>query len=92
VLTADLVLVGYKEGKGKFAGTVGALILKSKDGGTDVSVSGMTDEEREYFHLNREALLGSVIEVRFQRYESRGGMRHPAFVRIREDKNPESAD
>ena len=52
--------------------------------------SGYTDEQREYFTEHIEELLGSVIEVKANGVmKDSGRMRHPRFLRLREDKAPE---
>lgn len=80
VQTLDLRVVGSKPGKGKYEGFIGALLCDYK--GVEVAVSGMTGEQRREF--TRE--LPKLIEVEFQGITSKGSLRHPRFVRVREDK------
>lgn len=42
---------------------------------------------RAWFHLNRERLLGSVIEVKCNGLTRHGNLRHPQFFRVRTDKS-----
>ena len=52
--------------------------------------SGYNDEYREYFTEHKDELLGSVVEVKANGVmKDSGRMRHPRFLRMREDKAPE---
>lgn len=88
--TIDLLVTGIKPGQGKYSGTVGALLCSFvDDDGSHVevaSVSGMTDEQRA--RMGRHD-IGRVVEVRYQQVGSLGRLRHPRFVRWRDDKDAE---
>lgn len=89
--TVDLVVCGYKEGSGKYAGTVGAICAGyySPESGETVTICNVncgTDEDRDYWNRNRHQLLGSVIEVKFQETTDKS-LRHPVLVRRRPDKD-----
>lgn len=86
VLTADLVVVGVKDGNGKHVGLVGSLIC-AEQGRVVADVGGMTDEERVDMTLNDP--IGRVVEVAYQYIGSKGRLRHPRFIRFRDDKLPE---
>lgn len=50
--------------------------------------SGFDEETRKFFTDNREMLIGKVIEVKANElFKDTGKMRHPRFLRMREDKN-----
>lgn len=50
------------------------------------AVSGLEDEERDAMTAERGSLPGRVCEIRFQREGGKDRLRHPRFVRWREDK------
>lgn len=51
--------------------------------------SGFDEEVREYITNNRERLLGTVIEIKANDiFKDTGKLRHPRFMRFREDKSP----
>lgn len=53
------------------------------------SCSGITDEQEAAFRADPASFIGRVMEVRFQqRWPDTGLMRHPNFVRLRDDKSP----
>lgn len=85
---ADLKIIGFKEGEGKFEGKLGALIVDYK--GSPVGVgSGLTDEIRSHLWHNQEKYLGRVAKIRFfEETEDRNGVksiRFPVFEEIREE-------
>ncbi len=84
VKTVDLVVTGFTDGEGKYLGLVGSLRCSTSEGYEVAAVSGMTDEQRLDV---TGADLGRVVEVRYQYVGSRGRLRHPTFVRWRDDKN-----
>lgn len=83
--TMDVVVTGATDGKGKYAGLIGALTF---EGG---QCSGMTDSERIAFSDMRDngTLAGVVIEIQHMGLMPSGGLRHPQFKRLRTDKLPE---
>ena len=51
---------------------------------------GFDDDTREYFTRNRDKIIGSVVEVKANElFRDSGKMRHPRYMRIRFDKEPE---
>ncbi len=87
VKTIDLIVTGYKPGKfGKYYKQVGALLVSTIEGEELARVSGMDDETRLEITNNQNAYLGRVVEVRYQYIGDKGRLRHPAFVRWRDDK------
>ena len=91
VLTADLIVYDIKYAVGdRYLGLVGSLICGLADGTIIAHAGGLSEEDRETFTKNPP--IGQVVEVEYQRVESRGRLRHPRFVRIRDDKRPEECD
>jgi hypothetical protein len=87
--TCDLVVVDVKPGnEGKYFGMIGSLTCATADGIVVANVSGMTDEERAALSVAHDngRLLGTIVEVKYQKVGAKGKLRHPSFVRIRTDK------
>lgn len=87
VRTVECVVTGWIDGQGKYLGLIGSLevSLFFPDGRLCIvaNVSGFDDLTRT---LDPESLTGKVIEVAYQYVGSRGRLRHPRFVRFRDDK------
>lgn len=89
--TMDLRIIGWEEGTGRLAGTLGAFVLDYK--GNEVRVgSGFTDEQRTEFWANRETLVGLLCEVKYKEisYDKNTGadsLQFPVFVTLRTDKD-----
>ena len=86
---ADLIITGWTEGEGKYAGLIGALKVSTCDGEELASVSGMTDDVRRLISSSPESFLGRVCEVQYQNVAKLGRLRHPVFLGFRDDKRPE---
>lgn len=79
--SADLMIVGYEEGTGKYEGQIGALIVDFN--GVEVNVgSGLSDALRA--SLMGERFLGRIIEVEYMEVTEDGSLRHPRFVSFRD--------
>lgn len=91
VKTMDVVVTDVQDGRGKYIGLLGALVchVLAPDGQPWVvaKVSGMTDAERIEF--SDDPPIGRVVEVAYQCVGSGGRLRHPRFIRVRDDKAPE---
>lgn len=88
--TMDLPIIRCKEGKGKYQGTTGSIIVDYK--GNEVGVGGLNDAQRQWFWEHRNEIAGMLIEVKYKElsYDKKNGnesFQFPEFVRIREDKN-----
>jgi len=93
--TYDLRVVGVEEGKGKYRGTLGALVCQGPKG--HVKVSGMSDQQRDTWWDMREtntyhpdSIVGKIIEVQCLGFTPQGSLREPRFKGVRFDK--EAAD
>jgi DNA ligase-1 len=84
--TYDVVITGVKAGKGKYEGSLGALRYQYQ--GKDCSTSGMTDQERDdWWKLHKKGkLVGRMVEVKCAGVTEKGSLRHPRFIRFRDDK------
>lgn len=91
--TIDLVVIGATEGKGKHAWGLGSLEggVYCPDLRSVASVGGLTDEERAdvtaAWDEDPDSVVGRVMEVKYQRVDARGRLRHPRFLRWRDDKD-----
>lgn len=89
--TMDLPVIACEEGSGRLAGTLGAFVLDYK--GNEVRVgSGFTDEQRVEFWRNKDALLGTLCEVKYKEisYDKNTGaesLQFPVFICLRTDKD-----
>ena len=87
--TWDVVITGFTEGQGKYSGLIGAVKYGFNVGGKVVEcgqASGMTDEMRVCFSRNRKKFTGKVMELEAQEISKKLALRHPRFVRMRDDK------
>lgn len=85
VRTIDCVVTAFTDGRGKYEGLPGSLEC-SIEGRVVCDVSGMDDDTRE---LLVPGDIGRVCEVMYQYVGSAGRLRHPRFVRWRDDKSPD---
>jgi len=89
--TADLVVVDWEEGTGKYAGKLGALVCETSDGKVRVNVgSGFSDEQRRY--ITKAEALDRIVEVMYNAVISKkdGGVNSlylPRFIQFRLEKN-----
>jgi len=88
-LEADLVVVGYTEGTGKYAGKIGSLLVETEDGEVKTSVgTGLNDEERSMPFSN---FSKRIVAVKYNALieDKKTGAKSlflPVFVEIRDDK------
>ena len=73
-------VIGYRPGKGKYQGMVGALVVKTQDGKTFAIGSGLTDALREH-----PPAIGSMVTYRYNGYTNKGIPRFARFLRVRQD-------
>ena len=91
VQTVDCVITDWIPGKGKFKGLIGALEVSLYKSGKLIPIAhaaGMNDKLRKTLTKMAEdtSLIGLVVEVKYQQIGSKGGLRHPRFLRLRPDK------
>lgn len=92
--SADVRIIGYEEGQGKYEGQLGALIINYKDNEVRVG-SGLKDNERVELWANKEDLIGKIVEINYTE-ESKNknndliSLRFPRFKGLRPDKTEPS--
>lgn len=82
-VTFDLECTGVEEGKGKYKGTLGALLLRFRDGKV-VKASGMSDKHRAEWWA--EPPIGSIHEIEAMAVSTKGLLREPRWKGQRFDK------
>ena len=75
---AEATVIGYKDGKGKYAGLTGSLKVRDDDGKVFYVGSGLSDALRK-----NPPALNSTITFRYQGFTKNGIPRFPVFLRIR---------
>lgn len=84
-LDADLRVVSYFEGEGKYQRMLGGVVVDFR--GVEVRVgSGFADWERKHWWTRRDELIGKVTEVAYTETTPEGSLRFPRFRRFRDDK------
>jgi DNA ligase-1 len=78
---AEATVIGYRPGKGQFAGQVGSLRVRTDDGVIFFIGSGLSHEERR-----RPPPLQSRVTFRHQGLTTNGIPRFPVFLRIRDEE------
>jgi DNA ligase 1 len=91
-IEVSLAIVDIEEGTGKNEGRLGALICEGEDDGKVIRVnvgSGFTDDQRFEYWMDKESLVGQIVEVRAdaatrsQDSEALWSLRFPRFLRFR---------
>ena len=82
----DAYITGAKRGQGKYSETLGSLEVRTEQG-EDISVSGMTDAERNALWHHEDLTTERWIVVGYMGRDTKGGFRHPRFIRFHAEKN-----
>jgi DNA ligase-1 len=91
-IEVSLTVVGVEEGTGKNEGRLGAIICEGEDDGKTIHVnvgSGFTDSDRDEFWIDRDTVVGQIVEIRAdaatrsQDSEDVYSLRFPRFLRFR---------
>lgn len=77
-LDAEAVVVGYRPGKGRYAGMVGALLVENSTGQRFGIGSGLDDATRK-----NPPAVGTTISYRYQHLTDKGVPRFPRYWRVR---------
>ena len=88
--TLDLQIIGFEEGSGKYAGTLGAILVRYKNGNTVKVGSGFTDWLRSEIWNNQNKYWDRICEIQYfeETTNQDGGesLRFPIFKDFRYDK------
>lgn len=88
--TMDLEIIDFEEGEGRLAGTLGAILVRYKNGNVVKVGSGFSDLLRKEIWQNRDYHLGTICEIQYfeETTNADGGesLRFPIFKDFRHDK------
>ena len=93
----DLEVIDLEEGRGRLAGTLGAILVRYK-GGNSVRVgSGFSDEERALYWSHPDLILHKVVEIKYfestRNAEGQESLRFPTWVsNIRDPRDKATPD
>ncbi len=79
-LDAEAEVIAHQPGKGKYAGQLGALRVRTPEGKEFLLGSGFTDRQRR-----EPPALGSIVTYRYRDLTAKGIPRFASFLRIWED-------
>lgn len=77
---AEAVVIGHQAGKGKYAGALGALRLRTPEGQVFLLGSGFSDAQRK-----NPPAIGTTVTYRYRDLTSKGLPRFASFLRVREE-------
>ena len=87
--TLDLEIIGFEEGEGRLAGTLGAILVEYKNNVVRVG-SGFSDELRAEIWKDRGFWFGRICEIQYfeETTNQNGGisLRFPVYKDVRTDK------
>lgn len=85
--SVDVKITGFERGTGKYANTLGAILVQLDNGQTTNVGTGLSDNLRDELWLNQAQYLGKTVEVQYHEITKDGNLRHPRFFRWRPDKD-----
>jgi DNA ligase-1 len=77
---AEAVVIGHEPGKGRFAGQMGALALRTPDGISFKLGTGFSDEQRRH-----PPPVGSTVTYRYRELTPAGKPRFASFLRVADE-------
>lgn len=77
---AEATVLAHLPGKGRFAGKLGALRVRTTEGQEFSIGTGFTDAQRE-----SPPAVGTVVTYRFRGLTAKGLPRFPSFLRVRRE-------
>jgi len=86
--TLDVKVTRCIEGAGKFAGSLGAIVVEGPTGvESEIGSFQLTNEQRRWIWQHRDVLTGQVAEVRALTVNESGAIRAGVFVRFHPSKS-----
>jgi DNA ligase-1 len=89
-IEVSLEVTDVEEGTGRNVGRLGAVVCSGVDDGREITVnvgSGFSDSNRDEFWVDRDLLIGNIVEVRAdaitQNQDGTYSLRFPRFLRFR---------
>ena len=80
--TLDVKVVRCVEGSGKFAGSLGAMVVEGPTGvESEIGSFQLTNEQRRWIWEHREVLTGQIAEINAMEITDHGAARAGVFVR-----------
>ena len=86
---AEAIIINMIEGKGKNAGSMGALKMQTlKKPFIEFRIgTGFTQAMRKNYWIKKTNMIGNTVTYTYKGLTAKGVPRHPAFMRLRVDKN-----
>jgi len=85
-VSLEMEVVGYEVGQGKYANTLGKLIVQQANG-MQHSVSGMSDTQRDDWYNDFSLINGAVVQIDAMQVLPNGSLREGRFKCQRFDKD-----
>jgi DNA ligase-1 len=86
--TLDVRVTRCIEGAGKFAGSLGAMLVEGPTGvESEIGSFQLTNEQRRWIWEHREVLTGQIAEVRALTVNQSGAIRGGVFVRFHRSRS-----
>jgi hypothetical protein len=86
--TIDVRVVCCIEGSGKFAGSLGAMVVEGSTGvESQIGSFQLTNEQRQWIWDHREVLTGQIAEVRAMKVNESGAIRAGVFARFHRSRS-----
>ena len=89
----DLIVEEIQEGKGKYANSVGRMVVRNPDNQAlgEVGSFAITDQQRNWIWQHRDQLVGATAKIRVQEMTHRGAPRAGVFMGWHEGKGSTEA-
>ncbi len=86
--TMDVKVIRCIEGAGKFAGSLGTMVVKGPTGvESEIGSFQLTNKQRQWIWQHRDVLTGQIAEVRAMTVNESGAIRAGVFVRFHPSKS-----